>query len=75
MENIYISGIDLCKSYIGEANLCYKNPRLSCMTFPHCCKWCTWHDEFSWACSNGRSPYCADFTDEDCTCEYWEREV
>lgn len=37
------------------------------------CKNCMWHDNFSWACFNGRSPYCADFTDDGCTCEYWEK--
>lgn len=64
-ENTYITSIDLNAPYTGTM----------IMTFPRCCKWCMWHDEFSWVCSNGRSPYCADFTDEDCTCEYWEREV
>nr|DAH27753.1 MAG TPA: hypothetical protein [Caudoviricetes sp.] len=36
------------------------------------CRTCCWHDSFSWACFNGNSPYCADFTDDNCTCVQYE---
>lgn len=36
------------------------------------CGSCRWHDDFSWVCCNGDSPYCADFTDDDDTCDQWE---
>ena len=36
------------------------------------CSGCKWHDEYTWACSNGDSPYRADFVN-DC-CEYYERD-
>ena len=36
------------------------------------CETCCWHDSFSWACFNGNSPYCADFTDDNCTCIQYE---
>lgn len=36
------------------------------------CKNCKWHDDFSWACFNGNSLYCADFTDEDFSCDCHE---
>lgn len=36
------------------------------------CGNCKWHDDFSWACCNGDSPYCADFTDNDAYCEQYE---
>ena len=26
-----------------------------------CCVGCKWHEEWTWACFNGDSPYCADF--------------
>lgn len=31
-----------------------------------CCVGCMWHDEFTWACFNGDSEYCADFVNEGC---------
>lgn len=37
-----------------------------------CCKNCRKHDDFTWACFNGDSEYCADFTEPECCCEYWE---
>ena len=37
------------------------------------CKTCDWHDDFSWACCNGDSPYCADFTDDNSTCNNWRK--
>lgn len=41
-----------------------------------CCKNCEWHDDFTWACCNGDSENCADFTDNDDWCEvYEEKEV
>lgn len=36
------------------------------------CKTCKWHDDFSWACCNGDSDECADFTDNDYVCSHWE---
>lgn len=36
------------------------------------CEHCRWHDDFSWACSNGDSPYCADFTDNKQSCPAFE---
>lgn len=36
------------------------------------CRTCRWHDDFSQVCFNGCSPHCADFTDNDSTCDYWE---
>lgn len=32
----------------------------------NCCVGCKWHDEFTWACFNGDSEYCADFVNEGC---------
>ena len=37
------------------------------------CKTCDFHDDFSWVCCNGDSPYCADFTDDEDACEAWEK--
>ncbi len=36
------------------------------------CKGCKWHDDFTWACFNGESPYRADFVNDGC--EHYERE-
>lgn len=36
------------------------------------CRGCKYHDEFSWVCVNGDSPYRADFV--TCGCEHYERE-
>ena len=38
-----------------------------------CCGTCKWHDDFSWACFNGDSENCADFTDPEDSCECWEK--
>lgn len=38
-----------------------------------CCETCNWHDDFSWACFNGDSENCADFTDPEDSCECWEK--
>ena len=38
-----------------------------------CCKNCRKHDDFTWACFNGVSEHCADFTEPEGGCEYWER--
>lgn len=36
------------------------------------CGNCQWHDGSTGACCNGDSRYCADFTDDDQTCDVWE---
>lgn len=38
-----------------------------------CCGSCKWHEDFTWACFNGNSPNCADFTDPEDSCECWEK--
>lgn len=35
-----------------------------------CCVGCKWHEEWTWACCNGDSPYCADFV--NCGCPLYE---
>lgn len=35
------------------------------------CGTCEYHDEFSWACCNGYSPYVAEFMDDRSNCGYW----
>lgn len=35
------------------------------------CGTCQYHDEFSWACCNGYSPYVAEFMDDRSNCGYW----
>lgn len=35
-----------------------------------CCVGCKWHEERTWACYNGDSPYCADFV--NCGCPLYE---
>lgn len=37
-----------------------------------CCKNCRKHDDFTWVCFNGDSEHCADFTEPECYCEFWE---
>lgn len=37
-----------------------------------CCENCKKHDDFTWVCFNGDSEHCADFTEPECCCEYWE---
>ena len=37
-----------------------------------CCKTCKKHDDFTLVCFNGDSEHCADFTEPDCVCEFWE---
>lgn len=36
------------------------------------CGTCRWHDDYTWACFNGHSPNCADFTDPEDRCSEWE---
>lgn len=36
------------------------------------CSTCKHWEPFTGACGGGDSPYCADFTDGDCTCADWE---
>lgn len=36
------------------------------------CRTCMFHDEFSWACCNGYSPYVAEFMDDRSNCGYWK---
>ena len=36
------------------------------------CSNCDWHEDFTGACCNGDSRYCADFTDDDQTCDVWD---
>ena len=36
------------------------------------CETCKWHEDFHWVCCNGYSPFCADFTKPEDTCEAWE---
>lgn len=36
------------------------------------CYGCKWHEEYTWACTNGESEHCADFV--DCGCEYYEKD-
>ena len=47
------------------------------------CSTCKWHDGFTWACLNGESPFCADFTsaalcdffcNPELTCKVWEQD-
>lgn len=39
------------------------------------CKTRRKHDDFTWVCFNGDSEHCADFTEPECCCEFWERVV
>lgn len=39
----------------------------------NCCGACRWHEDFTWACFNGCSPNCSDFTDPDDSCECFEK--
>lgn len=32
------------------------------------CEGCKYHDSFTWVCSCGDSPNCADFTNDGCCC-------
>lgn len=36
------------------------------------CRNCKWHDDFSWVCFNGHSPYRGDFINADFLCDYYE---
>ena len=38
------------------------------------CSTCKWHDGFTWACLNGESSFCADFTNPELTCKVWEQD-
>lgn len=43
------------------------------MTNIKSCQNCRFHEEFTGACFNADSPYCADFTDSENVCEGWEK--
>lgn len=36
------------------------------------CGTCMFHNDFSWACCNGDSPYVAEFMDDRNSCGYWK---
>ena len=50
-----------------------EGPDLGVVNMEKCCGTCKWHDDFSWACFNGDSENCADFTDPEDSCECWEK--
>ena len=33
---------------------------------------CRWYEDYNGVCCNGDSEYCADFMDDNDTCEKWE---
>ena len=37
----------------------------------YCCT-CKWYATYEGVCCNGDSEHCADFTDPECCCEFWE---
>lgn len=37
-----------------------------------CCATCDWYEDYQGVCFNGDSPYCADFTEPEDSCERWE---
>ena len=37
-----------------------------------CCATCAWYEDFQGVCCKWDSPYCADFTESDQSCEHWE---
>ena len=37
----------------------------------HCCT-CKWYVTYEGVCCNGDSEHCADFTEPECCCEFWE---
>ena len=40
--------------------------------FEKTCCTCRWHESYTGVCFNGRSPNCADFTDQEDSCKGWE---
>lgn len=40
---------------------------------PNECRTCKWWESYSWACCNGDSPDCADFTQPEHSCKAWEK--
>lgn len=36
------------------------------------CETCKFHEDFHWACFNGNSPYCSDFTEPEMSCPEYE---
>lgn len=36
------------------------------------CATCDWYEDYQGVCFNGDSPHCADFTDPEDVCEFWE---
>ena len=52
------------------AGIAMRNPG---MEDEKCCGSCQWHDDFTWACFNGDSPNCADFTNWEDSCGCWEQ--
>ena len=38
------------------------------------CRNCKWYIKFAGVCANGASEHCADFMDDNNTCEEWEEE-
>lgn len=41
----------------------------------HVCSTCEYWEPFTGACCSADSPYCADFTDGDCTCDSWKERL
>ena len=39
---------------------------------PNTCSTCRWYEDFQGVCFNGDSPYRADFTEPEDSCECWE---
>lgn len=50
-----------------------ESPDLGVVNMGKCCGTCKWHDDFSWACFNGDSENCADFTDPEDSCPFWAK--
>ena len=40
-----------------------------------CCATCAWYEDFQGVCCKWDSPYCADFTESDQSCEHWEENM
>lgn len=41
-------------------------------TMPKTCATCACYEDFQGVCCKWDSPYCADFTESDQSCEHWE---
>lgn len=50
-----------------------ESPDLGVVNMEKCCETCKWHDDFSWACCNGKSENRADFTFPGEACPFWEK--